>query len=190
MTDYAKWDNFADSDEDKPKDARPKGPPAAPPGMPPKRPAGGLAGKGGAGSSPQDEMSKQEFLDTYSKVFNPGGKKKAYKFPDTAEEQEPICAAAAELKERGNELYKKGEFFEAAKLYEQGVLKFADWFAEAFATDEERARVYPIKLPCHLNLAACSWRLGNYQHAVTHCTQARRSSEAQPLCPWAHTASC
>ena len=71
-------------------------------------------------------------------------------------------------------MYKKGEYFEAAKLYEQGVLKFADWYAETFATDEERERVYPIKHPCHLNLAACSWRLGNYEHAVTHCTQARR----------------
>ena len=41
----------------------------------------------------------------------------------------------------------------AAKLYEQAVLKFADWYAECFATDEERTLVHAVKIPSHLNLA-------------------------------------
>mmetsp|Transcript_67512 Transcript_67512/g.133888 ORF Transcript_67512/g.133888 Transcript_67512/m.133888 type:complete len:298 (-) Transcript_67512:60-953(-) len=44
-------------------------------------------------------------------------------------------------------------------------------YAECFATDEERALVLSVKIPSHSNLAACSYRLGNFQHAVVHCTQ-------------------
>ena len=54
------------------------------------------------------------------------------------------------------------------------MVKFADWYAESFATAEERKIVHAVKLPAHLNLAACSWKLGNYDHAVTHTTQARQ----------------
>ena len=49
-------------------------------------------------------MSRDEFMKAYSKVINPNGSKKPYKFPDTAPEQDAICAAAADLKKRGNEL--------------------------------------------------------------------------------------
>ena len=97
--------------------------------------------------------------------------RKPYKFPETEDEQGAKIAEADALRKRGNELYGKGELVEAAKLYEQAVLKFADWYAECFATDEEKARVHAVKLPCHLNLAACSMRLGNLQHAVVHCSQ-------------------
>lgn len=108
------------------------------------------------------------------------------------EEQRAKCDEAAELKRRGNEFYQKGELVEAAKLYEQvgaaagpthdsaphtlrrarqAVMKFADWYAVAFATDEEKAMVHAVKLPCHNNLATCSFKLGNHQHASVHSTQ-------------------
>ena len=51
------------------------------------------------------------------------------------------------------------------------VLKFADWYADCFATDEERDMVLGVKIPSHSNLAACSYRLRNFQHAVVHCGQ-------------------
>ena len=50
-------------------------------------------------------------------------------------------------------------------------MKFADWYAVAFATDEEKEMVYAVKLPSHNNLATCSFKLGNHQHAVVHCSQ-------------------
>lgn len=86
-----------------------------------------------------------------------------YKFPETIEEHAAVCEVAEELRQRGNAHYKKGEIVDAAKLYEQvdclqthayaeadasfhpmqAVLKFADWYAECFATEEERKLVRP-----------------------------------------------
>ena len=71
---------------------------------------------------------------------------------------------------RGNALFARGERFEAAKLYEQAVLKF-DWYSEAIADEAERQIVLPVKIPCHLNLALMSLQLGNHAHAIVHCTQ-------------------
>ena len=45
-------------------------------------------------------------------------------------------------------------------------------YADCFATDEEKELVHSVKVPAHLNLALCSWRLGNYRHCVVHCNQA------------------
>ena len=129
----------------------------------------------GASLDPSEmtEAQRNQFVDQYAKMMNRnrGANKAAYKFPDTIEEQREICKVADELRTRGNALYKKGELTEAAKLYEQAVLKFADWYADCFATEEEKELALSVKLPSHLNLAACSWKLGNYQHAVTHCSQ-------------------
>ena len=50
-------------------------------------------------------------------------------------------------------------------------MKFADWYAVTFATDEEKEMVHAVKLPCHNNLATCSFKLGNHSHAVIHCGQ-------------------
>ena len=172
-TDYAAWDAFEDSDDERKKEeAAKKKAKADEAKARAKARADAAAASGNVDGLPEG-MSRDEFMKAYSKVINPNGSKKPYKFPDTAPEQDAICAAAADLKKRGNELYAKGEYVEAAKLYEQAVLKFSDWYAEAFADEDERARVLPIKLPSHLNLAACSWRLGNHEHAVLHCTQAR-----------------
>ena len=172
-TDYAAWDAFEDSDDERKKEeAAAKKAKADEAKARAKARADAAAASGNIDGLPEG-MSRDEFMKAYSKVINPNGSKKPYKFPDTAPEQDAICTAAADLKKRGNELYAKGEYVEAAKLYEQAVLKFSDWYAEAFADEDERARVLPIKLPSHLNLAACSWRLGNHEHAVLHCTQAR-----------------
>ena len=37
--------------------------------------------------------------------------------------------------------------------------------------------VHAVKGPAHANLALCSWRLGNYTHAVTHCTSVLEREE-------------
>jgi hypothetical protein len=50
-------------------------------------------------------------------------------------------------------------------LSTQAVLKFGDWFAVAWATDEEKEMVFAVKLPAHNNLANCSFRLGTHPHA-------------------------
>ena len=119
------------------------------------------------------EAQKNAFAEQYSKMMskNTASKLATYKFPETLEEQRVICDEADALRRRGNSHYQAGELMEAAKLYEQAVIKFADWYADCFATEEERALVFSVKLPAHLNLAQCSYKLGNFEHAVTHCTQ-------------------
>ena len=107
-------------------------------------------------------------------------KSAAYKFPETLDEQKAKVDEADALRRRGNELYKRGELMEAAKLYEQAVLKFSDWYADCFATDEEKELVHAVKVPAHLNLAMCSWKLQNYSHAVVHCTSALEREEGNP----------
>ncbi|KAL1521540.1 hypothetical protein AB1Y20_021199 [Prymnesium parvum] len=177
-TDYSKWDALYDSDEERKKEEEEKKKANASLARAgrargvadPLRPGGGAAGIPALPGGGNAAISKEQMLEQYSKALNKRPKME-YKFPDTIEEQTVICEAADELRKRGNAHYRKGELVEAAKLYEQAVLKFADWYAECFATDEERALVHAVKLPSHLNLAACSWRLGNYEHAVMHCTQ-------------------
>lgn len=118
------------------------------------------------------DAQRANYLEQYAKMFSRNRpKKQDYHFPDTIDEQKVICDAADALRLRGNALFKEGQLAEAAKLYEQAVLKFADWYAECFATDEERKLVHAVKLPSHLNLAACSMKLGNLEHAVVHCSQ-------------------
>tara|TARA_B100000524_G_scaffold10812_1_gene6361 strand:- start:575 stop:1714 length:1140 start_codon:yes stop_codon:yes gene_type:complete len=116
------------------------------------------------------EMTENDYMS--KEMINPEGvPKKPHRFPETLAEQQTICKTALVLKERGNTYFVSGQYMEAAKLYEQGLLEFASWYAESFATDEERSMVHTIKQPCHLNLAECSRRLGNHQHVVVHCTE-------------------
>jgi tetratricopeptide (TPR) repeat protein len=154
--------------------------------VPTKKPP---AASGGFDPKTLESMTDEErgkLLEQYSSMFNRNRPKQKYHFPDTIEEQRVICEAAAELRQRGNALYKKGELMEAAKLYEQAVLKFGDWYSECFATEEERSIVHAVKLPSHLNLAACSWKLGNFEHAVVHCKQVRLfyAAPAHAQCSW------
>jgi tetratricopeptide (TPR) repeat protein len=199
---YSKFDNVYDSDEERERDEaakRKRGAHAQRQQMRERQRAaanGGGAADGGAAAAaaatsgaagptpmmdaPNDldvskmtDAQREAFLENYAKMFNKNRSSKTranYKFPDTLEEQRVICEAADELRVRGNALYKQGSTVEAAKLYEQAVLKFGDWYAECFATEEERQQALAVKLPAHLNLAACSHRLGNFQHAVVHCS--------------------
>ena len=163
--DYSRWDDLYDSDEEAKREKAAKAKAAKEARLAQMRnPAPA------APAMTEEETMKmiQERPELYG-CCTAG--RKPYKFPETEDEQGAKIAEADALRKRGNELYGKGELVEAAKLYEQAVLKFADWYAECFATDEEKARVHAVKLPCHLNLAACSMRLGNLQHAVVHCSQ-------------------
>ena len=163
---YSKWDDLYDSDEERKKEKRAEEEKR-------KADARARALKGPSKPPPMPGgMTEQQFADQYAKMFKNGRQgKQPYKFPETLEEQKAKCDEAEELKRRGNEYYKQGELVEAAKMYEQAVLKFADWFALAWATDEEKAMVHAVKLPAHNNLANCSFRLGNHQHAVVHSSQ-------------------
>ena len=163
--DYSRWDDLYDSDEEAKREKAAKAKAAKEARLAQMRnPAPA------APAMTEEETMKmiQERPELYG-CCTAG--RKPYKFPETEDEQGAKIAEADALRKRGNELYGKGELVEAAKLYEQAVLKFADWYAECFATDEDKARVHAVKLPCHLNLAACSMRLGNLQHAVVHCSQ-------------------
>ena len=173
---YRKFDNLYDSDEEKQK-SKGRGPGAARSGAaskravaPPSKPkAGPMTDPDPLGSMPVKQ--REAMLNEYAKMFNKTPKKPAdYKFPDTIEEQRVICDAAEEFCVQGNALFKAGDTVEAAKKYELAVLKFGDWYAECFATDEERTMVHAVKLRAHLNLAACSFKLGNFQHVIVHCT--------------------
>ncbi len=158
MVDYTKWDQWAEESDDD---------------------------GGGAGARRQERRTnktpppptltseQQAYVDALANSQRPPANrtKPPPDFPSTYAEQAKKCDEAQTLKEEGNELYKQGDLLGAAKLYEQAVFKFAHWYADMFATDEERALVHAVKLPCHLNLAACSVRLNNHDHAVTHCTQ-------------------
>ena len=153
----------------------------SPLGVPPApTKAAGAAGpntmmEAGSALQPDDmtEEQRQAFANQYQQMFSRNRPKKdAYKFPETFEEQKAKADEADVLRLQGNQLFKKGALTEAAKLYEQSVLKFADWYADCFATDEEKAMVHAVKTPAHLNLALCSLRLGNYAHGVVHCTSA------------------
>ena len=160
--DYAKWDDLYDSDEERQKDKR-------------AEEAERKAALRKAQLNPKPAqipggMTEEQFAAQYAKMFKQPSvePKQPYKFPETMEEQRAKCDEAEELKRRGNELFQRGELVEAAKLYEQAVLKFADWFAVAWSTDEEKEMVFAVKLPAHNNLANCSFKLGKHPHAPTH----------------------
>lgn len=93
--------------------------------------------------SKMTDSQREAFLENYAQIFNKNRAAKAaakYKFPDTLEEQRVICEAADELRVRGNALYKEGSIVEAAKLYEQAVLKFGDWCETRARTRSQNPR--------------------------------------------------
>ena len=114
-TDYSKWDDLYDSDEERKKEKladerKKKAAQAAAmqqsrskaPASTPAMPAG---------------MTEQDFAEQYKNMFNGGKQRQPYKFPETMEEQRAKCNEAADLKRRGNDFYQKGELVEAAKLH-------------------------------------------------------------------------
>lgn len=163
--DYSKWDGMYDSDEERQRSERRRHV---------ARERLGTAGAARLGSPAQNQLisAEADFLDIYSKIASgDGAPKNTHAFPATLMEQRARCEEARALKEQGNAVYRQGDLVRAACLYEQGVFKFADWYGDEFASEEERALVNESKLPLHLNLAVCSFRLGNHAHAAAHASQ-------------------
>ena len=82
----------------------------------------------GASLSPNDMTDDQraQFAQKYAEMIGrTRPSKKEYKFPETWDEQVERTGEADELRQKGNALFKKGQLTEAAKLYEQAVLKFS-----------------------------------------------------------------
>ena len=101
--DYAKWDDLYDSDEERQKDKRAEEA---------KRKAD--LRKAQLNPKPQQipgGMTEEQFAAQYAKMFKQPAtqQKEPYKFPETMEEQRAKCDEANELKQRGNDLYQKGE---------------------------------------------------------------------------------
>lgn len=172
MVDYSRWETLEDSDDERQREKD----------LERRREQGRLeevrkATRKTAAPSTQEALPEgmQNFMKAMSCGQYGGGSK--YKLPTTLEDKQERARAAEDLKSRGNQLYAAGEHFEAAKLYEQAVLKF-DWYLDSCADDEERAIVLPVKIPCHLNLAMMSMSLGNFEHAVVHCSQAIKHDES------------
>ena len=125
MVDYTKWDQWAEESDD-------------------DDGGGGAARrKSQPNKRPTVTKEQQAYVDALANSQRPPARqtKPPPDFPSTYAEQAKKCDEAQTLKEEGNELYKQGDLLGAAKLYEQAVFKFAHWYADMFATDEERALV-------------------------------------------------
>ena len=80
------------------------------------------------------------------------------------------------LKEQGNELYKNGQYLEAAAKYGTaiGCIEILESF-EAPGSDPEKA-LYQMKEPLLLNYAQCKLHLGEYSNAIKQTTTVLRRS--------------
>ncbi|KAJ3312757.1 cytochrome P450 monooxygenase 9 [Boothiomyces sp. JEL0838] len=79
--------------------------------------------------------------------------------------QEKI-AKAKELKEKGNELFKKQEFSEAAKVYQQAENTLSNtWGAEP----EEGNQIKDLKVSLYSNIAAASLKTKDAKQAQIYC---------------------
>jgi FK506-binding protein 4/5 len=84
----------------------------------------------------------------------------------STEEKIEACKKA---KEEGNELFRQSKWKRAHKKY-----KKAAGFIEAGYSmkDEEKAEADPLKLVCHLNMAACNLKLKEYKSVLEDCKKA------------------
>eukprot|EP00698_Gefionella_okellyi_P019666 TRINITY_DN6062_c0_g1_i3.p1 TRINITY_DN6062_c0_g1~~TRINITY_DN6062_c0_g1_i3.p1 ORF type:complete len:436 (-),score=131.17 TRINITY_DN6062_c0_g1_i3:1063-2370(-) len=73
-------------------------------------------------------------------------------------------AANARMKEKGNSLFKQGQFEEAAEAY----IKALNGFLGVELDRKETTEAEQVKLSCYLNLAACHAKLNRHQEVV-HC---------------------
>lgn len=88
------------------------------------------------------------------------------KDPETVSEK---LIAAAQLKDKGNALFKEGKFQDAHNTYQQAVDLFR-W--SHGATTEETAPVDSLRLLCHLNQAACQLKQSAWADARLCCEKA------------------
>jgi tetratricopeptide (TPR) repeat protein len=161
--DYSRWDDMRDSNDERSEPRRHAA-----------RERVGTAGKARLGRPALEHEipAEADFLEIYSKMASgDGAPTSTHAFPATLMKQRARCEEARALKEEGNAAFRQGDLERAARLYERGVFKFADWYGDEYATEEEKALVHESKLPLHLNLAACSSRLGNHAHAAAHASQ-------------------
>ncbi|XP_072966842.1 inactive TPR repeat-containing thioredoxin TTL3-like [Typha angustifolia] len=105
--------------------------------------------------------------------------------------------APEELKEMGNEEYKKGRFEEAVELYERAILmdagKASYWsnkaaslmgmgrFLDAVADCREAVRIDPSYGRAHLRLASLYLRLGEAERAIHHYKLAKNDATAHDI---------
>ncbi|KAJ3109462.1 hypothetical protein HDU96_007226 [Phlyctochytrium bullatum] len=73
------------------------------------------------------------------------------------------------LKEMGNLYFKDGKVRSAAKKYEKAVKNFQ---YENNLSSDEKKKVNAMKLPCHLNLAACFLKVQQYDKVIEECNKA------------------
>ena len=128
---------------------------------------------GAASSKGPAAMTQDDFARAYQQAMSSRKPRPQYKFPDTLEEQTAICDAANELRLAGNRLYKAGELTEAAKLYEQAVLKFAD------CAPPPPPPLPPPPPPPLSGRSAEPVRASSHVRALT-----RRSGDSLALSPW------
>jgi FK506-binding protein 4/5 len=79
--------------------------------------------------------------------------------------------AAMRRKVEGNELYKNKKYVRAAKKYKKAL----DFFSYDMGFNkEQKAKIdKELKLPCHLNLAACNLILKKWKDVIDNATKVK-----------------
>ncbi|EPR64215.1 tetratricopeptide repeat-containing protein [Toxoplasma gondii GAB2-2007-GAL-DOM2] len=74
--------------------------------------------------------------------------------------------AAERFRQEGNAAFREKNYGLAAVNYRKALLQFDYTFPD---TDEEQKRMDSVKLPCHLNLAACKLQQQDYEEVYIQC---------------------
>ncbi|CBZ53256.1 putative TPR domain-containing protein [Neospora caninum Liverpool] len=74
--------------------------------------------------------------------------------------------AAERFRQEGNAAFREKNYGLAAVNYRKALLQFDYTFPD---TDEEQERMDSVKLPCHLNLAACKLHQQDYDEVYIQC---------------------
>lgn len=90
-------------------------------------------------------------------------------------------AKALDLKEKGNEAFKNGDYKKAMTAYHE-IYMYVHGYSEGSArvpgqttvqvTREEMAQIQELKLAHHCNLAMCHMKIGNIPKALANCSKA------------------
>ena len=78
-------------------------------------------------------------------------------------------AAGQQYKEQGNVFFKAQQVGRASRLYKEAIEFFR--YDTSFS-DDEKKRANELKLPCHLNFAACALKQKDYRVARDNCDKA------------------
>ena len=78
--------------------------------------------------------------------------------------------AAETAKAQGNKNFKEGDYSAAAAKYEQGAQSTAKALESTALSGGDKTAVVDLKEACHLNLANCRLKLGEWDAAVAECT--------------------